>query len=248
MKSRKVRTDPFPKFTMRIGIRTQILLVFALLIVTARGVIAQEREFPDRNCAITPAAGWHQITNIPPQQGRCAAFNDAADTRVLLILADKRLIPLVPLNDHFGANFEQIIERAGLGKFVGNRVSGKFIGLNGIKCYERLGEGVVNGRSASTIVQFAPVDGMAYELIAIRFGGDANHDLEIRNTLASFRFINPPSPARPPKAYAIGYFMGQLLGWTILGLIAVIVIRFIFRRVGSTRGQTPPALPPKLSQ
>ncbi len=243
MKSRRVRTDPFPRFAMRKGTRTRILPVFALLVVTARGVIAQEREFPAQNCAITPAAGWHEITNVPPQEGRCAVFNDAADTRLLLILADSRLISPFPLNDHFGANFEQTIEGKGFGKFVGKRVSGNFIGLGGIKCYERLGEGVVNGRNASTIVQFVPVDGMAYELIAIRFEGDANHDQEIRKTLASFRFIKPPTPAPPPKAYATGYFMGQLLGWTVLGPIAVAVIRFIFRRTGSTRRQAPPKLP-----
>jgi hypothetical protein len=214
-----------------------LAFAFMLVIAAPRGVFAQERQFADYNCAITFPDGWHLMTNLPPQQSVLAAYGDAAGTRLvyLLIFAKK---PTGPLDDHFISEYERGIQESG----GGERLSGKFIEIAGIKSYERLGSLLIRGKRASMIGQLVPADGRFYNLQAMRFDGDANDDPEIRQILGSFRFIRPPDLSYTPDS--IAYRMGQLTGFLLVILAIVAVVVALVRRDRTPQPKRPPPLPP----
>lgn len=220
--------------------------LLALLFLSCYGIYAQERVFADRNCAITPPAGWRWMTNLPPQPVFCAAFGNTARNRlVMLMINDKGQAP-GPMNERFVAEFERGVEASGGGK----RVSGKFIEIAGLKAYERLGRAQVKGKEVSTLMQVVPANGTVYSVQAMRFDGDANDDPEIREALGSFRFIQTPSPPAlsVSAAYKFGYFIGRLAPTVLLGGVIVAVVVAALRRKGSRRPQVPPPVPPHVRQ
>lgn len=218
-----------------------LMCIFAV----THSAAGQERRFTNYNCAITVPGDWYLMTNLPPQPGLVAAYGKADKTAFLILIVDDRDNPSGPLDDRFVSEFERGVESTGVGK----RISGRFIEIAGIKGYERLGNAVVNGKHASTIMQSVPADGRFYNLQAMRFDGVANEDQEIRNALASFRFLRPPaSPVRSyssgSAAYRMGYLIGKGGGFAIVIGGAIVAIGASIRLRKSRKPSTPPPLPP----
>lgn len=220
---------------------TCLTLIFAV----ANVVGAQERRFAGYNCAITSPDGWHAITNLPPQPGLIAAFGNAERTRLLTLVVDDRTRFSGSMDHRFVAESEIGIQR----NLPGRRLSAKFIEMDGIKGYERVGESTVSGRHVFTVTQVVPADGKLFILQVLRFDGDAGENPEIRESLKSFRFITPPgvpptSNGASSPAYETGYFMGKM-GMTALLIVGVVAtVRAIKRRNGKGHASTPPPLPP----
>jgi hypothetical protein len=181
------------------------------------------------------------MTNLQPQPGFCAAVGNTARTRLVMLVIDDRDKHPATMNERFVAEFERGVEATGVGK----RVSGRFIEIAGIKSYERLGRMRVNGKEGTSITRVVLADGALYSVQAMRFDGDASDDPEIREALASFRFIRAPSPPVRPvsAAYRIGYLTGILVPSVVLGgaLVAIIV-----RARQATSSQARPIHPPKV--
>jgi hypothetical protein len=205
-------------------------------------LIAQEREFPQYNCAITPPPGWHERTNVSSQDAVRVLFMNPTRTRMLFLVIDDKHGPPGPMDDRYVAEFERGYERSSAGK----RLSGKFIEVAGLKSYERLGTQVIKGKNASTIMRLIPIQGKSYNIEAMRFDGAAGNDPEIRAALDSFRFITPPSPPTR-SAYETGYLIGRLTPIVMVVVAAIWgVLAIISRWRNSTRQKAPPPLPPNV--
>lgn len=210
----------------------------AFFLLSACSVVAQEKTFPEYNCAITPPAGWHQMTNLPPQKVFCAGFRNSSETLLLmLIIADVHKLS-GPLDDQTVDGIEKGLESSGMGK----RDSGKFIEIAGIKSYERTGHVLAQGKNSSTITQMVLADGKLYSINAMRTDGSASDDPTIRAALGSFRFITPPSPS-PSATDRTAYTIGKYVGIVLVGLIGVVL-----RQRREKRQEPPPPLPPNTQQ
>jgi hypothetical protein len=203
-----------------------------LFLFSAFSVIAQERTFPQYNCAVTPPTGWHEL-ELPPQQAFCAAFENASNTQLFMLIIDDKHKVAGEVDDRFISNFEKGVESSGAGK----RLSGKFVDIAGLKGYERLGQATIKGREASTIMRVVPADERFYSLQAMRFDGDVSDAPEIQEALATFRFITPPSPP-PSRADRTAYRIG-----TYIAIIMAALIGSIIRERKGRRQQTPPSPP-----
>ncbi|TAK99804.1 MAG: hypothetical protein EPO07_10540 [Verrucomicrobia bacterium] len=216
-----------------------------LFFAATHGVLGQEMKFTNYNCAITSPDGWQMMTNLPSQPGLLAAFGKTDKTALIILMVDDRNKPSGPLDDRFVSEFERGVQSNG----VGERISGRFFEVAGIKCYERLGTALVKGKHASTITQVVPADGRFYHLNAMRFDGDANEDPEIRKGLASFRFIRAPAiPVRSyssgSPAYQTGYSIGKMSGVAVTVVVAIVIVRSILRQRNKRKPSVPPPLPP----
>jgi hypothetical protein len=141
------------------------------------------------------------------------------------------------LNDRFITGFEQGVENSGGGK----RVWGKFIEVLGLNSYERLGNVVPNGKPATLLMRIIPVTGRIYALQGFKFGGDAGDDQEIRQCLATFRFIKPPVVPTgfaflESKAVRIGFWTGVM--------VAGIALMAMRRAKAARKRQRDAAMPP----
>jgi hypothetical protein len=207
-----------------------------VMVATAGGLFGQEREFPVYNFAMRPPDGWQLMTNLPERRGVIATYVDAAKIRqVVLIVYDHKASG--PLDDRFVSEFERGMESSGAGK----RVSGKFIEVRGIKSYERVGNVMVDGKRATLLAQVIPVKGRLYFLEGLRVEGEANDDPEIRNFLASFRFITPPvvqTGSLSPESVA--FRTGFWAAFTLV-IIAIVANR---RAAAARRSQRTSSVPP----
>lgn len=239
--------NPFPTL-----LRT-IVCGFLLGNVASVSMLAQEQEFPEHNCAITPPAGWEKLSGVN-QPGLVAAFGNADRTRLLVVIADTTS-PATQIDDNFVPEFERGVERGGGGK----RISGRFVDFNGIKSYERLGSATINGHATSILTRTLPGEGAMYSIQAMRIDGDVGEARELREAVETFRFLTPPSLPTlraPSAAYRTGYFMGKLMCSSVflLAIVAVVVVIVRASRqkppsvpavTMSTQPQQPPPLPPE---
>jgi hypothetical protein len=218
-----------------------------MIIFGAYRAFGQEREFANYNCAVTIPDGWQKMTNLPPQPGLIGAFARPDKTRLVMLVVDTQSHLSGPLDDRSVSEFERGLERSG----GGNRVSGKFIEIGGIKAYERLGQAAVKGKTVSILLQVLVADGKVYSLQGMRFDGDVDRDPEIRGIFTSFRFITPPaaptaSSSATSTAYRAGYLVGRIgaLALVFIGGVAIIGNMFGRRRNHKPQPNVPPPLPP----
>jgi hypothetical protein len=191
--------------------------VFAILAI-AGSLFGEERDFPQYNFAIRLPDGWQLMTNLTERPGVIATFVDAAKIRqVVLLVYDHKASG--SLDDRFVSEFERGMESSGAGK----RVAGRFIEVCGIKSYERLGNVMADGKRATLLTQVIPVKGRLYLLQGLRIEGKASDDPEIRNCLATFRFMTPPVAQTGPTSEDASFRTLLWAGFT-LGIIAGIVI------------------------
>ncbi|MEP6667825.1 MAG: hypothetical protein ABJF10_01645 [Chthoniobacter sp.] len=162
----------------------------ALLILATSAIAGAEKQFPDFNFAVSIPDGWQEIADKAAQGGLAAGFCSADQTRMFLVFRDDRAAPAGELDDQFVTDYEQKIESTGGGK----RLSGKFVIVQGIKSYERTGEGMWRGNKVTTLSRTIPLGDHLYLLRAMRWdGGRAEEDPAIRELMESFRFPSLPS-------------------------------------------------------
>lgn len=209
--------------------------VCTLFFAALSGALAMEQQFPDDNCAITIPDTWLVMTNYSPQPGLLAVYSDATGNRRLILqIINKK--PPGPLDDRFIAEFEKGYQESG----GGVPLSGKYIEVDGIKSYERLGGFVLQGKQISTMIRLVPGEDRYYNMHAMRFDGDASEDPELRQVIDSFRFIHPFVPSYAPDS--ISYQIGKLTGAL---LIVIAVVAVVFNSLRSNRTSRPPPILPK---
>ena|SRR5579859_5222317 len=206
----------------------------------AVAALAQERQFPEVNFAITPPSGWHWATNLPSTQDIQGIIANAANTELVLFIAESNS-GAGPVDDRAVSEFE-----IGLGSDGGKRLSGKYIEVDGVKAYERVGSAVIKGKHVSTLIYFFAADGRFYNMEAMRFDGEAAEDPDIQQAMDSFHFIKRPKTFIPQRsaAFQTGYIMGRLMGMMVLVVGVVALILFVARRNRPSRSQIPPPIPP----
>jgi len=220
-----------------IKLSTSILLAIFALAQTGFG---QEQQFPECNFAITPPEGWIVRTDLPPQKGMVAVFSNTQRTRLLTMVSMPEKKDSGILDERYMANFEKGLENSG----GGPQISGKFIEVQGLKGYERLGGFVKGGKQLSSLTHLVLVNGRSYCLIGMRTDGDANNAMDIQACLASFRFLTPPEPPKP-SAQSAAFQVGYIVGRSMLVIFGVTIVAGII--VGTLRGRKSrrnPATPP----
>jgi len=208
---------------------------------------ADEWTFPKHNCAITPPQGWQTLTNGNFQPSQVVTFTDPERKRFVIVLVDTQHKPVGKIDEKFISDFERGVEKSGGGK----RTSGKVIEVAGLETYDRIGFLLAGGRRTSTWMQTIPTDRGFYVLEGLSAGGKADEDPEIRESFASFRFLNSPvKPRARSPAYQMGYKFGYYGAMSIpiavvLGLIIFVIVRISARRDARRREMQPPPLPPR---
>src|SRR6476620_5957417 len=209
--------------TARFFIRFMALLVLAVL---ADAAVAQEEQFTNYHCALTPPLGWKRVKTAP-QTGLVVTYaNGSHKSLLMLIINDRNKVG--PVDDRFINEFDRGVQTGSKGE--DKKVSGKIIQIAGINAYERMGERTLNGKLASTWTRNVPANGIFYTIEAMRFDGKADDDYEVRQGMDSFRFLGPPVPPGPisgqSRAYRTGYKLGYYTARIVLigGVIAVIFI------------------------
>lgn len=237
--------------------RIRWLATALMPLFAAAGLLAQEQQFADFNCALTPPDTWQVTTNLPPKRGVLAQYRNAAKTRLIVLMIEDRKLP-GPMDEATVLGFEGGFRLSG----GGERTSWKFIDVAGIKSYERKGSMLTHGKRASTLGRLVPAEGRFYWLEAFRFDGEADEAPEIQRALDGFRFLRPPVQVYAPSgsaAFQFGQKMGYLTAMlaTVFAVVAVTVavIMGVWRsnRMSQARRasgppplptSTPPPLPP----
>lgn len=207
------------------------------LLVSAVFLRAGEVEFSAENFVITPPEGWHKVPSAEvPQANVAMTFANRDGTEVLLVILKNPDGPFVPVDDAFVRGFEIGAERQG-----SHKVWGKFVNVQGIQSYERLGSST-RPRAISTLSRTIPADGKYYIVQGVRMDGRADGSAAITNALASFRFINPPAPVKSSVAFRAGYIAGKVtLGLLGIGVVVAVVVGAVML---ARRGRrNPPPLP-----
>jgi hypothetical protein len=65
--------------------RIRWLATALMPLFAAAGLLAQEQQFADFNCALTPPDTWQVTTNLPPKRGVLAQYCNAAKTRLIVL-------------------------------------------------------------------------------------------------------------------------------------------------------------------
>lgn len=208
----------------------------ALLLTLSATANAQEQQFARHNCAITPPKGWQVLDSMMSKPGMLAAYIKDDRTRLVLLLVDDRSPVPGPLDDRFVTEFDRGVKSSG----GGERISGKFIQVGGIKAYERIGTAMANGQRASILMQALAADGKFFSLQGLSFTSDANDDPEIRAWMNSFRFLKPAAPPAPglsgkSSAYRIGYVMGKYSVYLAVGVAVIAGIAIFLRQQHRSR-------------
>lgn len=218
-----------------------IVFGFLLSNVASVSAFAEERQFPEHNFAITLPTGWEELKITKPQPGMVAAFSNANKSRMIFVMVDHSARGDQAMGDEFVAQLESGAQAGGMGK----RISGKFIEVEGLKSYERVGSLAVGGNEMSLVMRAIPVKGGIYGVQGMRANGDVTTDSEIQKVLDSFRFLSPPIPvsataagSEKTAAYRIGYTLGKLacpIG-LFVGIVAIVwVIVKMVRGKGAPR-------------
>ena len=230
---------------MMMNPRTKTVLTWTLalfLAAGARGATNEEQALTTENCALTAPAGWsaRDLKRVP---GVVAAFGDAAGQRTLLVLVQGRGQPGEAASDTFVTGFDIGMEKSG----GGQKTSGKFVQLAGLRAYERHGTATLQGQRVTTLVLAVPTGDGTYLLEALMTNGEASDDPQIRQAVDSFHFLRPPGlPHGSPGdvAFQTGFRVGELLGWMILGGLVGLVVWALTRFFARRGPPAPPPLPP----
>src|SRR6185369_14681727 len=83
------------------------LAAVSVFMFAALNVFAEELQFSDLDCAITRPDDWPLMTNLPPQPGMVAAFQDENKTRVIMLMADGAHGSPGVLDERFVSEFER---------------------------------------------------------------------------------------------------------------------------------------------
>jgi hypothetical protein len=209
------------------------IAVCTLVFASLGRASAMEKQFPDGNFAITVPDDWHAVTNFPPQRSLVAVYADATGNRIVLLVINQKK-PVGPLDDRFITEYEKGIEESG----GGNRLSGKYIEVGGIKSYERLGSLDTNGKHISTMILLVPSEDNYCNVQGMRLNGNAGDDPEIQQIISSFRFLHPFVPTYAPDSAA--FQIGKLMG----SLMVVVVVVVGVRSLTSMRSNRPAPRPP----
>lgn len=206
--------------------------------------LAQEQQFTNYHCALTPPLGWSYL-KVPPQPGLLVTYASRNHKCLLMLIVNDRQ-KVGPINDRFMDEFERGIQIGTKGK--DKRISGRITQVAGLPAYERFGETTLNGKPVSTWSQNLPANGVFYTIQAMRFDGKADEDVETRQGMESFRFLGEPAPpkvlTRDTRAYRFGYLFGYWMARIVLPLIAVAgVIVLIVVLVAKRRKAGPPPIP-----
>jgi hypothetical protein len=187
---------------VRFGAFPALLLgAFAFfLVATVAFAAGKERQFPAANFAITIPENWEEIADTSSQAGLAGGYCSHDQGEMVLVFRDDQTPPPGGLDDDFIAAYERKIESSGGGK----RLSGQIVSVQGIKSYERIGQGSWKGSSVSTLSRTIPVQDHFLLLRAMRWnGGSADEDPVIQAIIESFRFLVPPpgaTPSAPPPS------------------------------------------------
>jgi len=210
------------------------LISILAIFVAVHDSIGQEREFPAHNCAITPPPNWQTVTNFLSQPGVVAVFGNRQRTRLVFVAFDNRHKPPRHLDERFISQFERESEDAGKEK----RLWGRFIEVDGIKSYERLGYATLRGKRTSTLTRAVPTTTGFYIVNGMRLDGDASEANEIVECVESFRFIKPPPPvAKSRSVDSAPYRISNLIGRLTVLVLFLIVVVAIVKRVSSRKNQ-----------
>ncbi len=191
-------------------------------------VFAQEKEFPAYNCAITPPAGWNKMEDFKVPQGFGTAFANADRTGILILMVDDPRRSASSMDDRFVSEFERgIVDSGG-----GERVSGGFIEIAGLKGYERYGRIATNGKSVSSMTRAVIAERRVFSVSGILVDGDVSKDPSLQSAVASFRFLHPPDTsvsAEPEQSasYRAGVLVGRVL---VIAMIVAIVYKLVAAR------------------
>ncbi len=215
-------------------------------------VLGQERIFPEQNFAITIPPGWEWMANPFSKPGVGAVAHNRDKSKLIVITIYQAEKAMEPMDEHFVADMEQGITKAG----GGPRISGRFVEIAGLKGYERLGNLTANGVILSSLTWTVPTaENRAYNIQFLCRNGPADEDAEFPICVASFRFLKQPKPPVAIKpwvntsspAYRTGYEVGQLAAKVTFsflgGLIAMAVIVTLIRTWVRPKPPQPPPLP-----
>src|SRR5215467_9154968 len=103
-------------------IRVLPLLAAFLL---AQPLHAQEEQFTNYHCAVTPPLGWKRLTT-QPQPGVIATWGNTSRKGLLMLIINDRG-KIAPLDDRFIAEFDRGIQMGTQGR--DKKISGKVIQL-----------------------------------------------------------------------------------------------------------------------
>lgn len=213
-----------------------------LFFAVAGGALAKDLQFADENCAITLPDTWLELTNLPRRQGQLAVYSDAARKRFVLLCVSTEK-PSGPMDDRVVADFELGIRKSG----GGERISGQYVEVAGIKSYERSGALDSHGKHLSTINLFVPGEDKYYSIQGMRSDGDASDDPEIQQIIGSFRFLHPFVPSYVPNPDSPEAKFAQTTTKLILTIAAVaFVVYCIVSSLRRRPASRPPPVPPPL--
>ncbi|HWC60925.1 MAG TPA: hypothetical protein VHC44_14610, partial [Verrucomicrobiae bacterium] len=194
-----------------------VLLVIALLVASQCASPGQEaageRRFADKNFAIIPPDGWTEKAKSPGAAQPSVSFQSPSQRTLLMISMSDTKLPVV-MDGAFVAGFNYGFERSGGGKLV----SGKFVEANGTRCYERIGELDVNGRTVTTFVRVVPLGTKFYALMAVSGEGEADQMPEVRRSMDSFHFLVKMQSEADSSAYKAGAIVGATIAffWPVI--------------------------------
>ena len=204
------------------------LVTFCVLLTCQRG-FAIKPIFSTRNFAITPPLGWEKVNDLPKEPAITALYRNPYKTAMLLITLQEGGTMPRPMTDQAVEEFERGIENSGGGK----RLSGRFIDVNGIRAYERIGRLQQDGKDISSVIRLIPGDGVTYQLQAICLDGDADKHPELRKALESFRYLNVPTETYSETAAlekSAGYRMGGIVAKGLIGIVVLLILGKMFSK------------------
>jgi len=186
------------------------------------------------NYGIRLPAGWKRMPKAN-QQTDVAVMNDTPPARSLavVVMGDSSGAP-ARLDDRTIAG----LEKGFFGDGRARKTSAKAIKMGGQPGYEMRGTIATPLGTGSLVARVVAADNQFYSLVANRMGGEVMNDPQIKQSLDSFRFLNPPrstgsggTSSAYARGYAIGRVVGTLVGIGIMVSVIVAITMFIVRKV-----------------
>lgn len=194
---------------------------------------ARMRPFPEIRCKLTlPDAGYHWIDHTGTPDA-VAAMEGAAGVRLVLSVKD------VPKGLALTEALTKDIDKGFIRPGVTTKMSGGMVTFRGLPCYQVHARFDQNGQIVTA--RFVVANSHAYVLVV---GGSAlpvEERAPLDAVFAAFDFLGAPQapPAAPPppkrvsaeqKAVSFSQRMGQVVGFCLMAIIALLVIRALLKR------------------
>ena len=181
-----------------------------------------------QRCSLTlPDDGYFWLDHSPAPDALAAFGNDAGLNVVLL--ARKTPDGFV-LDEAAVATFDKGLEN----NRKGTKVAGAMTQFNGVPCYE-LHLRVNNDNSLVTVKVFV-ANGYLFQLFVRGSGLPLEERDKLEPIFSAFKFVGQPSVPAPrrlseeQKAFAFSELMGQLAAYCVMGIIVILVVRFVAKR------------------